>query len=199
MDAKLDKAIILDVDINDCKGRAFVDSGCTFNAVSTEYARICNLSIVEKEKDIVCAIGGGKIISIKRRIAECDFGNENLGRIHSKVFVMDDIPLGCDMILGMEFLRMVNPVIDWNTGRATVPVVRRSDVQQNISSKEIEVIENNILLNTYGEEELKKEKEFQEHMMIIREVGFKNGDYSTMVITTEEYETYKETAPNGEK
>ena len=100
-------------------GEAFMDSGCTFNAVSSAFAKKCMLSVEEFDNDLTCAIGGGKSIKIKRRVARCSFDLLELGKWDTQVFVMDPIPLGCDAIFGLGFLRAINPEIDWQTGKVT--------------------------------------------------------------------------------
>ena len=106
------------VKVGEIKGKAFLDSGCTFNAVSSEFAEKCNLEIVDHDNDIKCAIGGGKNLQIKRRVAKCTFDLLSLGTLETHVFVMDPIPLGCDIIFGLDFLETVNPQIDWKTKTA---------------------------------------------------------------------------------
>ena len=138
LNSQIDKATILDIDIKGIKGRAFVDSGCTFNAVSSDFAKKCEMEIINHDKDIVCTVGGGKLISIKRRITNFEFENEELGRLYTSSFVMDPIPLGCDMILGMEFLKQTNPIINWNTGKATKRTnMNLKDSKDPVSDKEV--------------------------------------------------------------
>jgi predicted aspartyl protease len=112
--------ITFTVSCNELSGKAFVDSGCTFNAVSTSYADQCKMEITEYENDLVCTIGGGQTLTVKRCVARVKFDLGDIGRIDSYVFVLDHLPMECDVLFGMDFLRTVNPIIDWKTGRLDV-------------------------------------------------------------------------------
>lgn len=107
------KHLRLPVSIEGLNGEAFMDCGCTFIAVSENYAKRCNLAIRDYKNDLKCAVGGGQTISLKRRVARCVIDLGELGSLDTFVFIMDPIPFGCDMILGMEFFEAVNPRINW--------------------------------------------------------------------------------------
>lgn len=110
------------VRIADQEGNAFIDTGCSFNAVSSDYAARCNLQITEHDNDLSCAVGGGSRITIKRRVAKCTFDLLGLGTLETYVFVMDPIPFNCDIIFGMNFMEVVNPQIDWNRKQVVPPL-----------------------------------------------------------------------------
>lgn len=140
--------ITFTVSCNELSGKAFVDSGCTFNAVSTSYADRCKMEITEYENDLVCTIGGGKTLTVKRCVARVKFDLGDIGRIDSYVFVLDHLPMECDVLFGMDFLRTVNPIIDWKTGRllgsgldVTTPVeelpVRHEDLVTGVNSTRV--------------------------------------------------------------
>ena len=83
------KHLRLPVSIGGRNGEAFMDCGCTFIAVSEEYARRCNLVVQDYENDLKCAVGGGQTISFKRRVARCSIDLGELGSLDTFVFVMD--------------------------------------------------------------------------------------------------------------
>lgn len=107
------KYVIMEVANGNTKGRAFIDSGCTFNAVSSSFAIACGLKVEELPNDVVCEVGGGKEIRMKRRVAHIEFDLGRLGTYATYVFVIDPIPIGVDVLFGMDFLINVNPDIDW--------------------------------------------------------------------------------------
>jgi len=98
------------------EGEAFMDCGCTFIAVSEAFAKRCELEVHHYDNEIKCAVGGGNTISFQRRVARCKFDLGDLGTLETFVFIMDPIPFGCDVILGMEFFEAVNPKINWREG-----------------------------------------------------------------------------------
>lgn len=114
------KYVTIPLMVNSEHGKAFIDSGCTFNAISEVFAKRCQLEIKDYPQDIQCEVGGGKIIMIKRRIAKVKFQLYNLGKFETSVFVMDNIPLGCEAIFGMDFLKIMNPKICWESGNVTM-------------------------------------------------------------------------------
>lgn len=101
--------------VNDKIGVAFIDSGCTFNAISTGFAKQSNQKVEETYETINITIGGGQILQVNRRTTEISFDLGNLGPFNTKVFVLDHIPLNCDAIFGMEFLEHFNPSICWKS------------------------------------------------------------------------------------
>ena len=94
-------------------GMAFIDSGCTFNAISTAYAQKCNQDIIDTQENIQITVGGGHVLEMKRRISDVLFDLGDLGLFSTIVFVMEHIPLKCDAIFGMDFLEKFNPSICW--------------------------------------------------------------------------------------
>jgi hypothetical protein len=113
------KFIDIPIQIKDQDGKAFIDSGCSFNAISSAFAKRCNLTIEDYGNDISCEVGGGSRIKIKRRVTRCDFNLFDLGNYSAYVFVMDPIPFGYDAIFGLDFLNKVNPIIDWPSQEAS--------------------------------------------------------------------------------
>lgn len=107
------KYLSMPFSVNGEEGTAFIDSGCTFNAISAVFATRCNQTIQDTQEQIQITIGGGQTMQITRRITEILFDLGNLGPFDTKVFVMDHIPLQCDAIFGMEFLEHFNPSICW--------------------------------------------------------------------------------------
>jgi RNase H-like domain found in reverse transcriptase/Integrase zinc binding domain/Reverse transcriptase (RNA-dependent DNA polymerase)/Chromo (CHRromatin Organisation MOdifier) domain len=115
------------------KGKAFVDSGCSFNAISSSYSSRCGLKTKIMEKNIICAVGGGNTISIERRVAECTFNLNELGNYKAAVFVMDSIPMNCDAIFGTVFLKQINPQIDWrNLSTKPAPVEQHGKTSNDV-------------------------------------------------------------------
>lgn len=123
----LDKFIIIPMRIAGMDGNAFIDCGCTFTAVSSDFASRCGLEIKYFPNDIVCAVGGGSSINIPRRVSKCSFDLLELGEYESTIFIMDSIPLQCDAILGTDFLTTVNPYIDWRNKSARRVVDKEDD------------------------------------------------------------------------
>ena len=111
------KYIILPTKVSDKQGKAFIDCGCSFNAITVEYAERCNIPFTKYEDDLVCVIGDGNKMTLQRRVARVKFEIENLGIIDTYVFVMDKLPLDCDVLFGMDFLSNVNPKINWKSGK----------------------------------------------------------------------------------
>lgn len=154
------------VKIKDQDGMAFMDSGCTFNAMSEAFARKCGLEIKEYDKILECAVGGGNSIRMKRRVVCCTIDLLTLGTLKTYVFVMDPIPLDCDIIFGMDFLRTVNPIINWQTGIA---------------------LPGDEVASTQDEKYLDEIK-YNNAMFYYREHGYKSSTGVTKVIGWEEYE-----------
>ena len=109
-------AVTLPIKLFDIEGRAFIDSGCSFNAISSKFAASSGIRIIEGNVDIKCIIGGGNVITLKKREATGLFDLFHLGEISIDVLIMDPIPGECDAIFGLQFLKHVNPDIDWITG-----------------------------------------------------------------------------------
>ena len=74
--------------------KAFIDSGCTFNAISSKLAEDCGLEVITHDNDIKCNVGGGNVINIKRKVARISLDLLELGSLETWVFVMDPIPMG---------------------------------------------------------------------------------------------------------
>jgi Retroviral aspartyl protease len=133
-----DKYILFDVRImcdrstEHIVGEAFVDSGCTFNAISEEFARKCGVPIESLPNDLILTVGGGKIINIQRRIAKMNFELPLKKCYGTYVFVMDPIPIGADILFGMEFLNALNPTIDWRTKSLTFQDQHKGEEEQEI-------------------------------------------------------------------
>lgn len=108
------------IKVGKVSGQAFLDSGCTFNAISSEFATKCGVDVVDMEDTFKCTVGGGKIIDIARRVAQVKFDLLQLGTFETDVFVLDPIPMGKDALFGMDFLIPVNPRIDWRNGTLAV-------------------------------------------------------------------------------
>jgi transposase InsO family protein len=108
--------IIANTVVNGQTGRAFVDCGCTFNAIADAYARKCQLNITDYPNDLVCTIGGDRTMTVKRRVVRVLFDLGETGIADCYAFVFEKLPWGCDVLFGMDLLRLVNPVINWQTG-----------------------------------------------------------------------------------
>jgi len=108
--------IITHTSVNGNKGRGFVDCGCTFNAMTDAFARKCGLEIKDYPNDLVCKIGGDRTMVVKRRVVRVEFDLGETGKALCYAFVFDKIPWGCDVLFGMDLLRLINPVINWQTG-----------------------------------------------------------------------------------
>ena len=154
-------------------GEAFMDSGCTFNAVSTSFAERCKLKIIDHDNDLKCAVGGGQSISIKRRVAKCTFDLLKLGVLDTYVFVMDPIPLGYDVLFGYDFLETVNPNIDWKNRQVSV--------------------EKNTFANN-SPTHVEDERAFNARMFFHQEQEYAEGGTNTLVINMDEYVRELETA-----
>lgn len=152
--------------VNGIPGRAFVDSGCTFNAISKPFAEKLGTQIKEYDNDVVCHIGQDQTVRMKRRIARVFFDMGALGTYDADVFVMDKVPTGAEAIFGMDFLRTVNPTIDWQ--QASVAV--REQKQQV----------------AYIEEEIRHHEAMYSHRY--EEIYKKEPDFRTRLISPEEFE-----------
>jgi hypothetical protein len=108
--------ITLPIKLFDIEGRAFIDSGCSFSAISSKFAASSGIRIIDGNVDIKCIIGGGNVITLKKRETTGLFDLFHLGEISIDVLIMDPIPGECDAIFGLQFLQHVNPDIDWITG-----------------------------------------------------------------------------------
>jgi hypothetical protein len=100
-------------------GTAFVDSGCTFCAISTSFASRCKLKVKTFKEDFVCAIAGGSEMKMQKKLATCVFNLGDLGNFKSDVLIMDHIPVDCEAIFGTDFLMTINPNINWKTRTAS--------------------------------------------------------------------------------
>lgn len=95
----------------------FVDSGASFDAVSVEYADRIGMKVRTLEHPIKMTIGCGKQVDVERRIGEIRIDIDGIGEYRATCFVLEHIPEGRDVMLGMKFLESVNPDIDWTTGQ----------------------------------------------------------------------------------
>ena len=126
-------AVTLPIKLFGTEGRAFIDSGCSFNAISSKFAASSGIRIIDGNVDINCIIGGGNIIKLRKREATGVFNLFHLGEITVDVLVMDPIPGDCDAIFGMQFLKHVNPDIDWITGTLAPKDLATQDKPSNDS------------------------------------------------------------------
>ena len=161
------KCMKIPVKVNGIRGEALLDSGCTFNAISNKFAATCGLFIDVYENDMVCEIGGGQVLIVKRRVSRCEVEIDNLEIFSSLVFVMEPIPLNCDVILGMEFLKDINPIIDWQLKTLSSRPVKNITAQR---SKEL------------------MEQTHLENLFLYREKDYLCKGMKTRVITSSEYE-----------
>lgn len=76
-------------------------------------------------------------MAIKRRTSKVTFDLLELGTLETTVFVMDPIPLGCDAIFGMDFLKTVNPKICWKTKSVSVGPAHSNSIEQEIEHCEL--------------------------------------------------------------
>ncbi len=173
-----------------CEGKSalsFVDSGCSFNAVTKAFAAECQLEITECEQPLKISTGGGKSFQTKRLVAVAQFEFEGLGKHEFPVFVMDPIPMGCDAIFGMDFLKLANPVIDWKKGvfysRPQLPAPELRPAEQEAKLRSFVL-----------QEQYRMEITHREHMMSMMETDYDCGSGPTRVIGPDEYE--KELAAN---
>ena len=104
-----------EVKVHDLATKAFVDCGCTFNAISTAFARRANIAYERLPNPLECEIGDGRTMRTERRVAQAEFDLGKLGRFSTYCFVLDILPMNMDVLLGMDFLQSVNPNIDWKT------------------------------------------------------------------------------------
>ena len=110
------KARIMDMETNYCT-ESFVDSGCSFDAVSSQFAADTNMSVMHyKNRPLKIKVGGGKRIEVPRKVAEMTIEVENIGVYKANCFVLDHIPDGKDVLLGLPFLKITNPDINWTSG-----------------------------------------------------------------------------------
>lgn len=124
--AKKDDYVQIEVKLSNEDGKAFIDSGCTFNAITIAFAKKAGISFKTFSNPIVCEIGLNKTMTVERRVAEVEFDLGPLGSLQTYVYVMDSLPLHKDAIFGMDFLKSVNPIIDWRAG----------DVRPNMEDKQ---------------------------------------------------------------
>jgi Reverse transcriptase (RNA-dependent DNA polymerase)/Retroviral aspartyl protease len=117
--ANQDKVLAIEFCMAGQKGNAFIDSGCTFNAISTAFSKQCDLKKLKYDNVLKCAVGGGNIIELERVVCQCAFDLGDLGSFETQAFILDKIPLQFDAILGMTFLESVNPTIDWQARTLT--------------------------------------------------------------------------------
>lgn len=79
--------IEVDVRVGKQKGRAFLDSGCTFNAISFNFEDKCGLTVRDMGDSFVCTVGGGKSVEIKKMVTHVCFDLGHLGSLETEVLV----------------------------------------------------------------------------------------------------------------
>jgi gag-polyprotein putative aspartyl protease len=153
-------------------GEAFVDSGCTFNAISTAFANKWNIPFDTMHDMITIKIGGEQDMAVPRRIAQVTINLGSLGTLDTHVFVLDVLPMHAEAIFGMDFLKTVNPSINW--------AMRTTAISKN-ETNFMHIMEDEI--------------NFQYHMHVHRVKPYKG---ETSVISTDEYEKELGRADAGE-
>ncbi|GMF18604.1 unnamed protein product [Phytophthora fragariaefolia] len=102
----------------------FIDSDASFNAVYPQFAARVGLKVFDHARPLTIRLGAGKQAVIPRRVTSLSIILPDFSIYTSGAFVMD-IPESCEVMLGMPWLKDINPIIDW-----TAKTVRsRPDVQ----------------------------------------------------------------------
>jgi len=91
---------------------AWIDSCASSSCISAATVKQLQLSTIPVT-DMSCRVGDSCIVSVH----ELCIVNTSVGRL--KCLVMPDLP--CDLIIGLPWLKSVNPEIDWNTGVVHIP------------------------------------------------------------------------------
>ena len=167
------KYVFINFQLSGGSGKAFVDSGCTFNAISLRYAEMHGIPYQEMDQDLLITIGDDKQMRMKRRVARVLFDLGAVGTLDTYVFVMDVLPMQAQAIFGMDFLETVNPKIVWRTGAVTPGDIQGSGLQPKW---------------------IDEEAQFQHSMFVHRLEPFASQGGDTRVISIDEYERELATA-----
>ena len=94
----------------------FVDSGASFNGVSSDLVSKLGLEIMEyPDRPLQITLGANTSSTIPRRIVQVVILVEGFDPYPLFCFVLP-LPPSCDLLLGLPWLKAVNPVINWNQG-----------------------------------------------------------------------------------
>lgn len=99
---------------NSMEVKCFVDSGCGFNAISEDAALKTGKTIKRGGDQLKITLGLKQHKMMERAVVEVEMYIPDVGTYTTPCFVMD-IPMGADILLGYDFLQLVNPLIDWKT------------------------------------------------------------------------------------
>ena len=144
------------------------------------YASQCGLKIDDLDQAVRCSVGGGQVITFPRRVAKARFDLLDLGTLETMVFVMDPIPVRCDVLFGMDFLRTVNPNIDWQKRRISVgPSNGEAAITQPVNPSNTITDDANVL-----QEEIRH----QESLFVFQEQTYESSVGPTQIISSEQYE-----------
>jgi predicted aspartyl protease len=91
---------------------AFVDSGASFNAIDPRVVKRLGLKVAECDKPLKLTIGNNQDVLVPRRITTLEVQLHGFPVYKTEAFVLP-VPEGKHLLLGMPWLREVNPEIDW--------------------------------------------------------------------------------------
>ena len=93
--------------------KTLIDSGATFNGMSLKVARELKCEITHyPDKPLKIILGAEENKIVERNIAKIEVRVPNLP-VYSTLCYILPIPDNCDILLGLPWLRNVNPNIDW--------------------------------------------------------------------------------------
>lgn len=177
--------VYMPISIGEHSGEAFVDSGCTFSAISMEFAERCGLDIMVHPKPLRCAVGGDQTITLKRQTATVTFNMYKVGTWSTTVFVMDKLPAGKAAIFGTDFLDIVDPVISWRT--RTVEPSRSAPYPAKSVDPTQDPMDTNTEADTNTDSTREEEVHFIEQQLYHFDHQLSTSSGDTQVIGWEEY------------
>jgi len=91
---------------------AFVDSGASFNAIDPRVVKRLGLKVDQCEKPLKLTIGKNQDVLVPRRVTTLEVQLHGFPVYKTEAFVLP-VPEGKHLLLGIPWLRDVNPEIDW--------------------------------------------------------------------------------------
>ncbi|KAE9050480.1 hypothetical protein PR003_g11236 [Phytophthora rubi] len=98
--------------IGDKTVSAFVDSGASFNAIDPRVAKRLGLKVDQCDKPLKLTIGNNQDVLVPRRVTTIEVQLHGFPVYKTEAFVLP-VPEGKHILLGIPWLRDVNPEIDW--------------------------------------------------------------------------------------
>ena len=94
--------------------QAFIDGGASLNAITPELVQQLNLTITTVENNPVrLNLGNNQSTEFPRQLVTTTIYMEGFAP-YKEIFLVMPVPEGCDILLGLPWLRTTNPDINWN-------------------------------------------------------------------------------------